>query len=130
MGKLTTYMFIMSGVILLAYFFGLVENTATSTFLNLLLNPGSLQTSTLYTKLILIVETAIIVGATIFSVTQKSDFPLIALLIVPLLNFGWDFMTIFQKMSASNTTIAILVFSPFILVYILTVIEWWRGFDT
>lgn len=130
MGKLTTYMFIMSGLLLLAYFFGLVENTATATLLNLLLNPSSWESSVLYTKIILIVETAIIVGATVFSVTQKSDFPLIALLVVPLFNFGWDFMSIFQKMSASNTILAVLVFSPFFLVYILTVVEWWRGFDT
>lgn len=130
MGKLTTFMFLMGGIILLAYFFGLVQNTPTATLLNILLNPSGFQDSAFYTKLILAIETAIIVGATVFSITQRSDFPLIALLIIPILNFGWDFMSIYQKVNISNSYIATLIFSPFIIVFVLTVVEWWRGVDT
>lgn len=130
MGKLTTYMLVMSGIILLMYFFGLLENTATSGLLNLLLNPSEFANSNLYVQIILIVEVAVVVGATVFSITQRTDFPLIALLVVPLLNFGWDFMAVYAIMASINPIIATVIFSPLFIVYVLTVVEWWRGVDT
>lgn len=130
MAKLTTYLLVMSGIILLTYFFGLLENTATSGLLNLLLNPSDAGKSNIYIQIVLVVELAVLVGATVFSLTQRTDFPLIALLVMPLINFGWDFMAIYAIMASVNVVAATLIFSPVFLVYILTVIEWWRGVDT
>lgn len=132
MGKLANYLFIMSGVVLLCYFFGLVENTPNAFLLNMALSPSSAWESTpLFTKVFSIIELfggIVVAGAALYF--QRSDFALMSVLVIPLLNFGWDFMSILQSVDVGGNPIVLLLFSPFMLVYVLTVIEWWRGVDT
>ena len=131
MGKLANYLFIMSGVMLLCYFFGLIDNTPNTTLLNMVLSPSSWLTTPLFTKIITIVELfGGIVVAGIALYYQRTDFALMAVLVIPLFNFGWDFLAIFQNINTGDNPIALIVISPFLLVYMLSVIEWWRGVDS
>ncbi len=47
--------------------------------------------------------------------------------VAPLLGFGWDFIIIFSTVASVSAMFAIMVFSPLMFLWLLTVLEWWRG---
>lgn len=128
--KLTTYIVIMSGMILLFYFAGLIDNSANSTLLTMLLEPSGFQNSPLALRAIvaleLIIGTAIVVG---FAIAGNVELGIMSTFAIYLFNLLWDFIIVFNKVREANPVIAILLFSPLIILYIVTIIEWWRGID-
>ena len=128
MGKLTKYIIIMSGLSLLFYFTGLLEQTPNSTLLNLLLDPVSFQNSTLVSKALLAIEG--IVAATIvvgIAIAGRIELAVISAFVVFAFNLFWDFVAVFAVVASVNPVIAILIFSPIFLLYTVTILEWWRG---
>jgi hypothetical protein len=128
--KLTTYILVLSGLMLLFYFTGLLDNTINSTLLNVLLEPETLRTSTLVTKVILIIEALIAAGLFIGTflggspeLAAKAPFTLY------LFNLFFDIIYIFNVVKEANVVIAILLFSPLLLLYVLTIVEWFGGHD-
>mgnify|MGYP003134538530 CR=1 FL=1 len=130
MGKLTTYIIVMSGLMLLFYFTGLLDNTANSTFLDLILNPESIRTSSLDLQIALVLEgviaTALVVG---FAIAGNIELGVMGVFAIFLSNLLWDFLRVFDKVATSSPELAILLFSPLMLLYGLTILEWWRGRD-
>jgi len=130
MGKLTTYIIVMSGIMLLFYFGGLIDATPNSTFLNLLLSPEKIQTLTLYEKGILVLEG---IGAaaiiTLGILTRNIELAVMGPFAIYYFNLGWDFLAVFNKVRSVNPVIAILFFSPMMILYVITILEWWRGRD-
>ena len=130
MGKLTTYLVVMLGVTALFYFFGLIENTGANLLLNLILDPASIASTKLYTVITTAVTAIVGVAVSIFAGKEKSDFAITSLIITALLNLGWSFFSVFQKVADASYILAILIVGPFIALWFFTVIEWWRGVDT
>ena len=125
MGKLANYIGIMSGSILLFYIFGFLDGTPSSTFLNLLLDPVNFQfNSEIVAKLLILVGSAI--GITIVSAftggNKSSDFLAMTPMVTLLLSFLWDFIIIVSLFYAVSPTFTVLVFSTFLILYVLTVI--------
>lgn len=131
MGKLTTYILVMSGLILLFYFTGLLpESTASNTLLTMLLNPNALSESPIGLDskelLIGIVAGGIIIGALLIA---NVELGIMAIFVVSISAFLWDFSSVFNRVYSENPVIAVLLFSPIMLLMIITLIEWWRGRD-
>lgn len=138
MGKLITYLFLMTGLTLLFYLGGLIQEcddqglcegvTPNANLLNLALKPENTRNSNFVVNAVLILEgigTALLIFASkvtsLFDIklAVKSGFALY------LLNLGWDFLVVFNILRAGNPIIALLLFSPFFIGYIMVVIEWW-----
>ncbi len=131
MGKFGTYVVIMSGLMLLFYFTGLLESTPSSTLLNLLLDPIAFQTNVLTTEIIIIFSgiaaTAIIVG-----LVSRANTELIFMGAFTIFLFGllWDFIAVAAVVFNINPVLGILVFSPLFILWSVTAIEWFRGTTT
>ena len=131
MGKLTTYIIIMSGLMILFYFAGLLpESTVSNSLLTMLLDPNALSESPigLDSKELLagIIAGGIIIGALMIA---NVELGIMAIFVVSLSAFMWDFSSVFNRVYAENPVIAILVFSPIMFLMIITLIEFWRGRD-
>ncbi|KKN05004.1 hypothetical protein LCGC14_1091720 [marine sediment metagenome] len=131
MGKFANYLVLMSGLTILFYFAGLIDQTANSTLLNLLLDPSSFQDTTLALKAIIAIEailaSAIVVG---FAIAGNIELGVMSSFSIFLFNLLWDFTAVFSAVSAANPVIAIIFFAPGIFLFIVTILEWWRGVTT
>lgn len=131
MGKLTKYLMIMSGTMILFYFMGLIDKTPNTIMLNFILDPASFQDSDLYLKIIaaleLVAAASIIVGS-LFA--QRTELIITSTFTIFMFNLLWDFMSVFAVMANANIVIALLLFSPIMVVYITTIMEWFRGIST
>ena len=130
MGKLTTYILIMAGLTVLFYFAGIIESTANSTFLDLLLNVESFRTSDLNSTVVLVLEAIVATGVLIGAVfAGRLELAARATLSIFLLNLLWDFVRIFNAVRSTNAVLAILIFAPLLFLYFITVVEWWGKHD-
>ncbi len=142
MGKLTTYVIIMSGLMLLFYFGGLLPtecgedglcevNTPSGKLLTLLLRPQNMRTSTVGDWIIGILTGAAIVGSLVMSgwLYERIQYAAIAAFMGFLIVVLWDFIAVFNVVRETAPVLAILLFTPFLLVFMLTVIEFMRGTD-
>ena len=113
---------------LLFYFTGITEQTGTTTLLNLLLNPEGFQETPITIKAIAvltgILASAIVVG---FAIAGNVELGVMVSFTTFLFNSLWDFLAVFNKVAAVNPVIAVLIFSPLLFLFIVTIIEWWRG---
>ena len=131
MGKMTTYLLIMSGITLLFYFGGLLVGTGSSAILNTLLKIGTIGDGSVffYTKIYVAIITmgAVVVGLGIIS--RSPEWIALAPVALFLLSFGWDFYAIFIIGYAINPAMGLLM-TPLFLIWILGVFEWFRGITT
>jgi len=98
--------------------------------MDILFNPANADASTFVTRLLIIITATAGIGIITSFTNLKTDFIVLAPMVFFLLNFAWDFLSIVGIVSSYNVYIAMMIFSPFLIVYVLTVIEWWRGITT
>jgi hypothetical protein len=126
MGKFATYLLVMTGIMLVFYFMGLVQNTPDAKLLDILLKPTDIENSQLTKNLIIMLGVVV----TISAVALTKFFPNAELFIkraflIYLISLGWDFLSVVSVVYNINPVIAILIFGPTLFVYILTVAEWY-----
>lgn len=130
MGKLTKYVIMMSGLTLLFYFTGLLNQTPNTTLLNLLLDPVSLENSTLALKGVVAIEaivaSLIVVG---FAAAGNVELGVMSAFAIFLFNLFWDFMAVVAIVSSANLVFGILLFAPLMLLFTVTILEWWRAIN-
>ena len=130
MGKMIKYVLLLSVVLLLFHFGGLIEDTPISILINLLLNPQSLATSNLYVLIAAALAVVGTVGIIIGSLaTTRTELVVKAGVVEFLIVIGWDLIAIFNKLALMNVAFATLIISPLLIVYLLTAVEWWMGRD-
>jgi Ca2+/Na+ antiporter len=132
-GKLINSISLMSGILLLFYFGGLLSGTITSTLLNMALHPETLQTSSLVLKIISLTTVVLAIVSMVVARNQNSDFYLMIPLVILFLSFGWDFLVVYQQISSYSdvgAVLAVLIFGPLMIMYVISVVEWWRGVET
>jgi|TARA_Y100000310_G_scaffold342241_1_gene444515 hypothetical protein len=125
MGKLTNYIVLMSGLVLLFYFTGLIETSASATLLDTLLSPQSIADSPLGSKVKIAIGAIIalggIAGGIIFNNKQIVQNGIIGFF---MFSFFLDFLEVYNKLATGNEVLAILIISPLLLLYVITVYEW------
>lgn len=129
MGKLTTYIIVMSGLMLLFYFSGLLGDTPNSTLLDMLLSPEGFNVSDFNTQILLVLGGIAGIGIIIGVVTQNIELVLMSPLAIWLMALLWDFLNVANKVYSTNPVIAVLLFSPILFLFGITIAEWWRGRD-
>ena len=130
MGKLTTYILIMGGLVILFYFTGIVTDTANATFLNLLLNVENFRTSDINSTVVLAIEAIVATGILIGAVfAGRLELAARGTLAIFLLNLLWDFIKVFNTIRSTNAVLAILIFAPLLFLYFVTIVEWWGKHD-
>lgn len=131
MAKMTNFLMIMTGIVILFYFFGYIENTFSSEILNIVFNPESIEVSRLILTITGFVTAAIGISIAAIKLGQiQTDFIVFAPMVAVFLSFLWDFISIITVISSFNPYIAVILFSPLIVVYLITILEWWRGVTT
>lgn len=129
-GKFGTLMLTMGGSLVVFHLLGLLPSGFTSYFLSLFLNPENLQTSDLVIRISAIISGVVLVFASLRLLGFESDMAMLGSMILILMGFAWDFLIIFQTVASFSLPFAILVVSPLCLMYVIAVVEWWRGVTT
>jgi len=131
MGKATMFTLMFAGLILVFYFTGLLQDTPNSVLLNLLLNPTALPTSSLLSQVALAVGGVVTAGVIIVGIfTGNLELAVMGSLTIWLLGVFWDILKVFSIVKDSvDSSIALLLFSPLFIVWVMTMVEWWRGKD-
>lgn len=131
MSKVTTYLSITGGLMLLCYFAGILPNsTISGTFMNALINPHNLENTDAVTKIIATVTLVGLIGTVAFARFTPSEFYILVPFVTLLLTFCYDFIQIYDSLASTGPiarVISILIFGPFIMMYFVSIIEWWRG---
>lgn len=131
MSKLTNMLGVMSGILLFCYFTGVLpSSSATGGLMSLILDPSSISSSNLAYVIGGIITIAGLFGTVYFSRFTPSDFYVMAPVITVFLGFGYDFLVIAQTLSGGGpafAAVATLIFGPFTVLYVIGVVEWWRG---
>ena len=138
MSKLITMATIMTGLVLLFYFTGLNQTvtndgtcegqTPSSKLLNILLQPECMKDSTLGAKAIIVIGSVagvIVIAAALF--IPNIELAIMGSLAIYFLTLLWDFMVVFQKVFDVSPVFGILLFGPLMFIFIIVMIDWWRG---
>lgn len=132
MGQSTTFIMVLSGLLLVFYLGGMMQDVSTpnTLFLDLVTNPQGMQSHSLLTQILAaLTGAAAISGLIVGIVSRDAQFSVKAPVAAYLLNLGYDFVTLFGKVYAANEVIALLLFGVIFLMYIVAVFGWWSGND-
>lgn len=138
MSKIITMTIIMTGLMLLFYFGGLVQTetdegtcegqTPNSKLLNILLQPECMKDSTIGRKTILTIGSVagvIVIAAAVF--IPNIELAIMGAFAIYFFTLLWDFMVVFQKVYEVTPFFAIMFFAPLMFTFIIIIIDWWRG---
>lgn len=132
MGKVAVMLLIMTGLMLLFYFGGLIEDTINSDLLNMLLKPADIPSPEFSFKenTLLVLEGLALGGAIVIGVLIRNvQLAVMAAIGVYFFNLTQDFLKVFDVVYAANAVIAILIFGPLMFIFLFSIVEWWRGTD-
>lgn len=128
MEKTWNYLFIISGMMLVFYFTGL--STSSGTMLSFMLNLQNVNTTTWWLTVVGLLSGTSAATILIGFVSKNVELALVAPLALFLLISGWDIIKIFIFLASLNYVLATLFLGPFLLMYIMIIVEYWRGRDT
>jgi hypothetical protein len=133
MGKLTTYLLIMSGIMLLMHYGGLINDG--NGLLVLLLDPANITTSQFWTDVTTVISLTGLVGILATSiVTRDPNLAIFGTAAIAILNLGVNFINIFINLNTTSggayTPLLVLMFAPIMLLFFVTIMEWFRGITT
>lgn len=127
--KMTIYILMMSGIMLLMYFGGLITTNGTAYLLNTLLGISNVVSSKLYTEIYIALALGFI-GGVAAVMSYRADLVIFSFIAIVLLDLGMGFLQVFNilySFSGIAQVLAILLFSPLMVLFLITVAEWWRG---
>ncbi len=140
MGKLTTFIFVFGGLLLLFYFTGLLQEceddgmcmsvTPNSKMLDLLMHPENMQNSDFSLTALLVLSGTLVGAIAIGILTGRPELALLAPIGIFLMGLLWDFLYVFNRVRAENPVFAVLFFAPVMIMFVITIMDWWRGRDT
>ena len=136
MSSVVKFVIVLSGALLLFNFFGLIENTASSVLLGMLLNPESISNSSFVT---LGVTAAIVIAGALTvnpftSGSSKTDMFILAIMMGAIVSWGWDILAIYRGLggyipliepAVNVSPLPLLICSPLLIAYIIIAVNWW-----
>jgi len=136
MSKMTNWIAIMSGVMLLAYISGVLpSDSATGFILSIVLNPENIKNMSVLTAVFGfsgLVGVIALAGSFVFNRQYSVDLYIVLPMVTILLAIGYDFVRIYSMISSYGAlpqVIGLLIFGPLMLMFIINVMEWWRGIN-
>jgi len=134
MAKLAKYLLITSGMLLLFYFGGVVENNGTSTLLSLLANPSNIGNMGVLSKVAFgaIVAALGITGIVVLgNYFQRPDLLILGGVALLFFDLVLGMLEIYNKIISINpdyTIFAVLLFAPILVLLFMAIIDWWRAY--
>ena len=134
MAKLAKYLLITSGMLLLFYFGGVVENNGTSTLLSLLANPSNIGNTGVLSKVAFgaIVAALGITGIVVLgNYFQRPDLLILGGVALLFFDLILGMLEIYNKIISINpdyTIFAVLLFAPILVLLFMAIIDWWRAY--
>lgn len=130
MTRLVTAISVLSMVLIAFHFLRLIDGTASTFLMKLLLDPANANTTDFFSGLsgILVLfggVASVVIGA--FAANKIVQAVTITFTNLLLFVVAWDIVAIFNVLSAINLTLTIFLISPLFVSYLIIVIEWWRG---
>ena len=134
MGNMITYLTIVTGILLLFHYTGIIESGEGSVILDIITNPENIRN--IPTSGVIELSIAGILSAGIaIAVFYGASLELLAMSTIAL--FFWNLLTdmlvIYNKIVAVNANYipiaTILVAVPF-LILLIVIVDWWRGRST
>lgn len=123
--KITYYVMLLTGMSILFYFTGLINNNP---LLDLLLNPQNLTASELFFNISVAIATtagAVIIGF----ITKDLDKAAMAFFVPYIGILLWNSITVFNVMSSTAYVISVILFGSVIFLFIISLLDYWRGND-
>ena len=134
MSNVAKYVMLMTGLVILFYFGGLIPKDSGGieiSLLNLIITDEGkqtdLQSSQIWNKAIISLTILTVTGIGVIAagfITRNLRTPLKILFAVYMGNLMWNFYAVYSSVANTNTFMAILLFAPLIIVWIVTVVEW------
>jgi hypothetical protein len=134
MAKILLYLTIISVMLIGCHLLGFIEDdqTANSVLLGYLLRPNDMEkiNLTVQTKAgigLVIGSGLLLLGASI--IAGRPDLAAVAPIAPILLSYCWDVIIIYTNLNKLNPLIglvSLIIFSPLILLTIISSIDWWR----
>jgi hypothetical protein len=121
---------IMMGVALLFHIFGVIPSTTpNSILLNTILNPQDIASSTF--NIAVLVSLALAAGLSVFLgfYTKNVEYALMIPIGGALFTLMWDFLAVVAVISAASKILAVIIFGPLLLIWVLTVVDYIRDRD-
>jgi hypothetical protein len=131
MGKLANYIIFLSVILLLFHFGGLIDTGGISYILDVIEDPANFTNADFYTTIYLIIIGVATLGAiAIGTLTRSSpEFYIMMGMALLLITLVSEFIVLYNSLAQLNNYLAVLIISPLMIVFTLTVVEWWRGRD-
>jgi uncharacterized protein with PQ loop repeat len=119
---------ILATVLISFHLVGLIENTGSSVLLGWMANPESIN-NTSFLLSVKAVFTLFAVGGVVIGLffSQKTDQVALISFVLLMIAVADDILAIYGQIKLFNADLALLIFSPILLLYILTGLEWWRN---
>lgn len=128
MGKFTTYLLIMSGLMLMFYFTGLIPSGNGHTLLDILLHPDQMPAITLATLIKnALLGTGLITAIAVGFYTKNYELAFLAPIALFIIDMMWGFLPVIQKVYSVSPVLAVLLFGPVMFIFLITGVDWWRG---
>lgn len=121
----------MAIALILFHFGGLIVGTPNHYLMQIALYPETIGTSNLYTLVLAIFAAATAIGVIIGSlVSSKLEIILIASLCTATVTLIWDMVALYSSVKVTaGTFLATILIAPFMVLWLYTIVEWWRGRD-
>lgn len=125
----TTWIVVMSGLLVLFYFNGLI--TEPPTLLKIMLDPSGPEFIDLGIQLTLAFTAAVVLSSISigFFTIQKSDIAITAVFMGFIYNLAQGYTSVYNALAESSPVFAVLIFSPMVLLFIFIIFDFWRGRD-
>lgn len=130
MSKVLNYLSILAIILIGAHLLGLITNTGSSTLLSWLANPELLFTTTVFSSLTNILTLTGVATSTVaigLALSRRGDLAIMVGFSSLMFLVGWDILAIYNEIRVINGDFALLLISPILLIYMLSVIEFFRG---
>jgi len=128
--RLITYLTVLGVVLIGFHIAGLIQDTPSQVILNFIKNPDTFQNSSIYLQIVSILTALGVAGVAVgLAFGDRVQWALTTGLAAILLTVGWDIIAIFNLIADFNPTLALMLISPFVFIYMMVVMEWWRSRD-
>lgn len=130
MGRLNFFVVVMTGLMGLFYFTGLLETNTNLQLLNFFLDPFNFQSSSFGLAVLTTVEAVALVSAIVIGFfTSKPDLVFFVAPSIFIFNLMFDFLSVVSRVSSVNEVVGTLLFGTVFISFSLVVLDWWRKGD-
>ena len=140
MGKLTKYLLLLSGMLLLFYIFGLInpDDSGNIKLINIVTHPSTMNVQTIFSWSSLVtaavsVAAGIIIGFYYFQ--GQGEYIIRVTISIFLFNFFWDILAIYNTIKNINgeggffDAFALITIAPLMFIWFIILTDWTGGKD-